>query len=69
MRSEFNYIKFKKKSMNIINDSEIMAYDKGKKVLKNSGYRNIDFWGISPGFNAYNKCTSVFYMDHNIFEI
>ena len=53
----------------ILDDSERKEYRNSISELKKLGYRNIDFWGISPGFMAYNKCTSVYYKEHNVLGI
>jgi len=48
----------------ILDDSEREKYTEGKQFLKNIGFKEIDFWGISPG-QTYKKCTSVFYKQIN----
>ena len=53
----------------ILDDSERIAYSKGIKELYNCGYKSLDFWGISPGFTSYNKCTSIYYKPQNVLEI
>lgn len=53
----------------ILDDSEREEYYVGVSELKKSGYKRLDFWGISPGFMAYNKCTSIFYKDNNVLGI
>jgi len=52
----------------ILDDSERKAYGKGINELYNSGYKNLDFWGISPGLH-YHKCTSIYYKNQNILGI
>lgn len=53
----------------ILDDSERITYSKGIKELYNCGYKSLDFWGISPGFASYNKCTSIYYKSQNVLEI
>ena len=53
----------------VLDDSERTQYLNGKKELFNKGYRELNFWGISPGFIHYNKCTSIFYKSDNILLI
>ena len=53
----------------ILDDSERESYSRGVKTLKDFGFKSLDFWGISPGFISYNKCTSIFYKDNNVLGI
>lgn len=53
----------------VLDDSEREQYLKGKKMLIDNGYQELDLWGISPGFISYNKCTSIFYRSDNIIGI
>lgn len=53
----------------ILDDSERITYSKGIKELYKSGYKSLDFWGVSPGFISYNKCTSIYYKSKNVLEI
>lgn len=53
----------------ILDDSEREAYKEGVLKLNSLGFKKLDFWGISPGFISYNKCTSIFYTVDNILEI
>lgn len=53
----------------VLDDSERESYSDGVRALKDLGFKSLDFWGISPGFIYYNKCTSVFYRDMNILSI
>ena len=48
----------------ILDDSERNEYQKGINSLIDTGFKKIDFWGISPGY-LYRKCTSVFYRPDN----
>lgn len=52
----------------VLDDSERMEYQQGIEHLLKSGFRKLDFWGISPGL-FYKKCTTVFYRNHNCFHI
>lgn len=61
--------KLKKGGIIILDDSEREKYQEGVNLLKNNGFKQLDFWGISPGFIGYNKCTSLFYKEHNCLNI
>jgi len=52
----------------VLDDSERESYKKGVDYLLNSGFKNIDFWGISPGL-FYNKCTTIYYKSNNVLNI
>ncbi len=53
----------------ILDDSERASYQIGIEKLIHSGFKVLDFWGISPGFLAYNKSTSIYYRNKNILGI
>ncbi len=53
----------------VLDDSERESYNDGIRALERLGFKSLDFWGISPGFIAYNKCTSVYYRDGNVLSI
>ncbi len=50
----------------VLDDSERPEY--ATDVLRERGFRRIDFWGISPGY-WYRKCTTIFYRDGNVLGI
>lgn len=52
----------------VLDDSERKTYQKGVDYLLNSGFKKIDFWGVSPGL-FYNKCTSIYYKNNNVLNI
>lgn len=52
----------------ILDDSERKEYQEGVIFLRNSQYRQIDFWGIAPGI-LFRKCTSIFYRNNNCLGI
>ncbi|HVW94737.1 MAG TPA: hypothetical protein VHA56_02045 [Mucilaginibacter sp.] len=52
----------------VLDDSEREFYQEGVKFLKNSGFRELSFSGISPGL-FYRKSTSVFYKSDNCLDI
>jgi hypothetical protein len=52
----------------VLDDSEREMYREGCVFLKDSGFKKIDFWGISPGL-LYKKCTSIFYKQGNCLAI
>jgi hypothetical protein len=49
-------------------DSDRDRYQEGIKTLLSSGYRKLDFVGLSPLVPEL-KQTSIFYKDHNCLEI
>ena len=53
----------------VLDDSERDTYKEGIKNLLDNRFKQLDFWGISPGFISYNKCTSIFYRDNNVLGI
>ncbi len=59
----------KKDGVIILDDSERKEYTEGIIKLKKYGFKSLDFWGISPGFMAYNKCTTIYYRDENVLDI
>jgi len=52
----------------VLDDSERGEYEAGCRVLLDSGFKRLDFWGMAPGLN-YRKCTSVFYRRDNCLDI
>lgn len=52
----------------ILDDSERESYRKGVNILLKTGYKKLEFWGISPGL-FYKKCTTIFYKSNNVLEI
>ncbi len=52
----------------IFDDTHRERYRDGISFLLETGFRNLEFWGISPG-DYGKKCTSVFYRRENIFGI
>ena len=52
----------------ILDDSEREDYQEGRQFLFARGFKEIEFWGISPGL-FYEKCTSIFYRQNNCFNI
>lgn len=52
----------------ILDDSERNKYNEARHFLKNKGFKELSFSGISPGF-FYRKTTSVFYKDENCLGI
>ena len=60
--------KLKENGIIILDDSERKEYNEAKEFLFYKGYKKIEFWGIAPGV-FYNKCTTVFYKEHNCFGI
>lgn len=52
----------------ILDDSEREAYEPARMLLKENGFKEISFSGISPGL-FYEKATSVFYKANNCLKI
>jgi len=52
----------------ILDDSEREAYEPASMLLKENGFKEISFSGISPGL-FYEKATSVFYKANNCLNI
>lgn len=52
----------------ILDDSERPDYLEGIQYLLNTGFKKIDFWGISPGL-FYKKNTTIFYKNNNCLDI
>jgi hypothetical protein len=52
----------------VLDDSEREAYIEGVDFLKQNGFKQLSFSGISPGL-FYNKATSVFYKTNNCLDI
>jgi hypothetical protein len=56
------------KGIIILDDSERNEYQSGIISLIDTGFKKIDFWGISPGY-LYRKSTSIFYRTDNCIGI
>jgi hypothetical protein len=56
------------KGVIVLDDSEREFYKEGINFLKNNGYKELSFSGISPGL-FYRKSTSVFYRPDNCLSI
>jgi hypothetical protein len=52
----------------ILDDSQRENYAPGRKALAESGYKHIDFWGVSPGYLT-RVCTTIFYKNSNCLGI
>lgn len=52
----------------VLDDSERKDYDKASGLLKDAGFKELPFTGISPGL-FYYKATSVFYKAENCLQI
>lgn len=52
----------------ILDDSERTKYQEARDILKNQGFKELLFSGISPGY-FYRKATSLFYRPNNCFDI
>jgi hypothetical protein len=52
----------------VLDDSEREFYAEGIRFLKDNGFKQLSFSGISPGL-FYNKATSVFYKAGNCLDI
>jgi hypothetical protein len=56
------------KGVLVLDDSERPAYADARRLLKEAGFRELSFTGISPGL-FYLKATSVFYKPDNCLSI
>ena len=52
----------------VLDDSERKNYDEARDFLKQQGFKELSFSGISPGL-FYEKATSVFYKTNNCLDI
>lgn len=52
----------------ILDDSERVEYSDGINKVLLENFRQLDFWGISPGY-LYKKATSIFYKSDNCLNI
>ena len=52
----------------VLDDSEREVYEPARALLKDKGFKEISFSGISPGL-FYEKATSVFYKENNCLNI
>jgi len=52
----------------VLDDSEREVYEPARALLKDKGFKEISFSGISPGL-FYEKATSVFYKENNCLKI
>jgi precorrin-6B methylase 2 len=52
----------------ILDDSQRPNYSSAKEHLCKLGFRNIEFWGISPGY-VNRMCTTIFYRGDNVLGI
>lgn len=56
------------KGILILDDSEREEYLEGISFLRDSGFRQIDFWGIAPSI-LFKKNTTIFYKENNCLSI
>ncbi len=52
----------------VLDNTERPQYQEAIVILKEKGYKRLDFWGIAP-VAANNTCTSVFYKSENCLGI
>lgn len=52
----------------VLDDSERIEYLPGVEQLRQNGFKELPFWGISPG-NLHKKATTIFYRTHNCLNI
>jgi tRNA A58 N-methylase Trm61 len=60
--------KLRENGVIILDDSEREEYQEGIEILKQKGFRRLDFWGIAAGF-IHQKNTTIFYRDSNCLNI
>ena len=58
----------KKNGIIILDNSERIKYETGIQFLNSNGYKQLDFWGMSPSVHI-KSCTSIFYKNENFLEI
>jgi len=56
------------KGVLILDDTERPEYKDAFDFMKNRGFKELSFWGISPGY-LYHKATTIFYKNMNCFDI
>ncbi len=56
------------KGVIVLDDSERESYHPARVLLKQQGFKELSFSGISPGL-FYEKATSVFYKANNCLDI
>lgn len=49
----------------VLDDAERSEYAPSVALLKDAGFRSIEFWGLAPGLVS-DKCTTVFYRPANV---
>ena len=49
----------------VIDDTERADYAEALAPFSMAGYRRLDFWGVSAGFELH-RCTSVFFREGNV---
>lgn len=54
----------KEEGVLVLDNAERVQYQEAVAILKENGYKKLDFWGIAP-VAANNTCTSVFYKSGN----
>jgi len=52
----------------VLDDSDREEYADAYSIMKEKGFKHLDFWGISPGY-FNRKATSVFYRVNNCLDI
>ncbi len=60
--------KLSEKGVIILDDSERYEYREGIDFVLQKGFKNLEFWGISPGY-LYRKSTTLFYLDNNCLKV
>lgn len=49
----------------VLDDAERGEYARSVALLKDAGFRAVEFWGLAPGIAA-GKCTTIFYRSANV---
>jgi tRNA A58 N-methylase Trm61 len=60
--------KLKENGVLILDNSEREEYKEAFKIMKESGFKRLDFFGIAPGYISLS-CTTVFYRTNNCLNI
>lgn len=60
--------KLNPKGIIIFDNSERTEYTEALQIIKDSGFKRIDFWGMGPIIHM-KTCTTIFYRTNNCFDI
>lgn len=52
----------------VLDDSERPEYAPARALMRAAGFRELDFWGLSPG-RVEHRCTTLFYRHGNVLDV